>query len=758
MATYEESNATPGNTEEDLKIFETLCISSPEKNLVHGDEDMTHDMTTSLRSELAAVEYKRDRLSSELQEMKNTLRTRDQRVMELQVETDQLREQAARQNSIISSLKKRIQDLEDREKNLYSVQGRNEIMVQSLQRDVKYHEEKHREYEKKIRQMEHHMAEEIDLKERARLNLQDLVRRLAHALNSEFCDNKYHSSEMVIHKAEELVQEINRLRTKSTNIETHLTNVEVESKSCRDMLERSNIERDQLQRQINVQTTELDRLRQDKECLEMQYRVIEREVNELRDKLVNSNRNLTCATGNISTQETVICQLRDDLKNREEKLQRVQNELRHLLESLAILISTPNRFVESHENSIKDRIREILAENKDQILKIQSLKEKVGAASDSANRQSELVETSMIKMRNLEEDRAALEAKVHKLESELTSCELTKESLRRDKQNFTLFLERLGKSMQMDEISQEIGIDLQTEALLVRAEQLARLETDKLVDKTSVVYQLQRRVRTLREQLQRRDLHLDLLRRKLSLQEDGVRIKSILQAERDEANLRAKKFMKQLDRLQMQLADEKTRNRELSTQLTEAADYKIAALERSRKIEELQKRLVESEMLRTRYSRKFTMLKDQMRTTTESADQERSINDHSLQLLRDELSQVKQNLAEVTRRESQLQSFRVSVVKLISEPICTPDYEIISRLQKMVAAHRDFTMLSRRYDEPLETSPSRCTSIHPVHSVHPPRSPGSRCTRYDDSGFADPPDLHDIDDEYKRPVRSSLLP
>lgn len=77
-------------------------------------------------------------------------------------------------------------------------------------------------------------------------------------------------------------------------------------------------------------------------------------------------------------------------------------------------------------------------------------------------------------------------------------------------------------------------------------------------------------------------------------------------------------------------------------------------MERSRKIEELQKRLVESEMLRTRYGRKLTMVKDQIRTTTESADQERSINDHSLQLLRDELAQVKQNLAEVTRRESQV--------------------------------------------------------------------------------------------------------
>lgn len=48
------------------------------------------------------------------------------------------------------------------------------------------------------------------------------------------------------------------------------------------------------------------------------------------------------------------------------------------------------------------------------------------------------------------------------------------------------------------------------------------------------------------------------------------------------------------------------------------------------------------------------MAKEQMRTAAETADQERSINDHSLQLLRDELAQVKQNLSEVTRRESQV--------------------------------------------------------------------------------------------------------
>ncbi|XP_017798067.1 PREDICTED: trichohyalin [Habropoda laboriosa] len=717
-----------GTVEEELELLGTLCISSPRK-----EEAMNRDLTTTLRSEVAALEYKRDRLTSEVQELRGTVRSRDERVVELEVEVDQLREQAARQNAVVSSLRKRIQELEERERHLYGCQGRYEATMKGLERDSKYREEKIREYEKKVEELEERVSEEVESKERARSGFQEFARKLWNALSIE-CRETVSSSnpEIAVRKVEELAEEASRLRA-----------VEVDLRSCRDALDRSGTEKEQLQRQVSSQLIDLDRLRQDKECLEMRYRIAERELKEVRDKLANANRSVSSASGKISSQEASIGQLREDLKHREEKAQRVQTELRHLLESLAILISGPNRFVESEENAIKDRIREILAEKKDQALSIENLRERVSTATESTTRQGELIESTVAKMRNLEEERSSLEGKVRKLESELNGCELSKECLRREKQTFVTFLERLGKAMQMDEISEEMGVDLQTESLLVRAEQLARFETEKLVDK--------------REQLQRRDLHLDLLRRKLSLQEDSVRMKSLLQSERDEANLRARKLSKQTDRLQVQLSEEKSRNRELGAQLTEAADYKIAALERSRKIEELQKRLVESEMLRTRCNRKLTVLKEQMRATSETAEQERSINDHSVQLLRDELKQLKQNLSQVIKRESQLQSFRLSVVKLLSEPICSPDYEIISRLQKMVAAHRDFTMLSRRYDEPLETSPARCASVHPMHGDA--RSPGSRYTRYEDSGFADPPDLRDVEDEFaKRPVRSSLLP
>lgn len=41
--------------------------------------------------------------------------------------------------------------------------------------------------------------------------------------------------------------------------------------------------------------------------------------------------------------------------------------------------------------------------------------------------------------------------------------------------------------MQMEEISEEMGLDLQTESLVARAEQLARLETEKLADKVTLL-------------------------------------------------------------------------------------------------------------------------------------------------------------------------------------------------------------------------------------------------------------------------------
>ncbi|EFA02357.2 coiled-coil domain-containing protein 170 isoform X2 [Tribolium castaneum] len=737
MAAPPES-VTSGNTEEDWQIFEVLC-----KDNVMDDPEV--DVTTTLRSELAALKYKRDRLTSELSEMKSQLRSRDQRCIDLQVEADQLREQAARQNAIIASLKKRVHELEERERNLFAAQGRNEIAIQTLQRDNRYHEDKTKELEKKVRALELDLNSEEQKKESARLQLQDLIRRLSVALGLDLAESTHLTPESIVHKASELVQETSRLRNRSNNVQDSLASTELDLRTCRESLDRTLADKECLQRQSAAQVLEIDRLRQEKESLEIQQRVLERDLNEVKEKLAFSNRSLGSASGNIAQQESAICQLRDELKIREEKIQRLQSEHRHTLESFSILLSTPSRFVDSLESAIKDRIRDILTDNKDKETQIEALKDKLNHESQQLTRQSSLYDQANSRIRALEDEKNHLEARLHKADAEISAMELSRDGLKRDKTTFMNFLDRLARALNMDEISHDIGVDLHTESLLLRAEQLSRLESDKLVDKTALVYQLQRRVRNLREQVQRKDLHLDLLRRKLALQEDNIKTKCLLQNERDEANMRVKKLVKQVDRLQMQLSDAKSQIRDLNSQLAEAADYKITALERGRKIEDLQKRLIESETLRTKYNRKVTLLKDQVRQTGDTIEQERNISEHSLQLLRDELARVKDELSEVQRREAQLQSFKASIAKILGVALPMPDYELISRLQKLVDAHHDFTLVSRRYDDPVLRLATRSPTA------------GSRCTRtpdrsrYDDSGYTDAADIDDIDDDlFKR--------
>lgn len=175
-------------------------------------------------------------------------------------------------------------------------------------------------------------------------------------------------------------------------------------------------------------------------------------------------------------------------------------------------------------------------------------------------------------------------------------------------------------------------------------------------------------------------------------------------------------------------------------------------MERGRKVEELQKRLVESEMLRTRYNRKVNLLKDNLRSTGDAIEQERSMSEHSIHVLRDELSRVKEQLAETTRREAQLESLKASIAKILGAPLPTPDYELVSRLQKLVDAHHDFTLVSRRYDDPV----LRLTSRSPTPGVVSRMSRTPDRSRYDDSGYQDTGDIFDDDDDFLKKGRTGL--
>ncbi|KAG7306257.1 hypothetical protein JYU34_008857 [Plutella xylostella] len=90
-----------------------------------------------------------------------------------------------------------------------------------------------------------------------------------------------------------------------------------------------------------------------------------------------------------------------------------------------------------------------------------------------------------------------------------------------------------------------------------------------------------------------------------------------------------------------------------------------------------------------------------------------------------------------------IQPSRNSIAKLlgIALPASVSDLEMVSRLQKLIDAHHDFTVVSRRYDDPALL---RAASRSPPPSRSRTRTP-DRSLRYDDSGYADP--AFDLDEE-----------
>lgn len=191
-------------------------------------------------------------------------------------------------------------------------------------------------------------------------------------------------------------------------------------------------------------------------------------------------------------------------------------------------------------------------------------------------------------------------------------------------------------------------------------------------------------------------------------------------------------------------------------------------MERARKIDELQARVLCLESEKSRLISQLSSYKTRTRSAVDTSNDRRlrdeavinvnlflkfnqnysKLSFNILQNLREELARVKSALAEANHKLSQLQTFKTSVARLLHTRE-NPECEILQKLQTVCNAHQEFTLLSRRYetsspipdnncsrfDEPVPPSASQC---RPMSS----NSPAHR--RYIDSGFD-----HHFEDDFE---------
>ncbi|KAG5676485.1 hypothetical protein PVAND_006316 [Polypedilum vanderplanki] len=745
-----------GNSERDWEIFDILCqnidqVETP-CNIDHltGDH-LSHsiDLVTTLRSELAALTYKRDRLMNELSETKSSLCVKEN-------ECETLRAQSARQSALIMSLQQRLQATETREKNL---QARSEQTSHTLQREKRGLEEKVKEMCSKQRRLEIDLSAEESLREQAKQHLAELVRKLACCMGMDINDNL--TPDCVLSKTNDIVNELQRLRTKLAATCESLTTCEAELHSMRNA---SNTERCNLMAQI-------ESLKMITTGLEARFKTTERDLQLTRDRLTETDMGADKLREELRGFESRCCRLQSSLD-------RVQNDRIVFLKNIGSIINVS----EPCESLIKDKIREIMNENQTMHNQIHNMREQLNIET---TRLRETQETSQSRIRAEECQRATVEEKLEKTCSEL-------QMMRDEHLAMSEYLVRLARALCwsdcIDLPAHGGETHLLAEQLLERAEHLTiHKEHPDLCDKncydlptphhhhhhlpklrrerschdlpikevstceSSTIYSLQRKVRVLREQVQRRDLHLELLRRKIALLEDNARGKAILQTERDEALCRARRNNRQTEKTTHHLMEVKSQLADVKAQLADATDYKITALERARKIDELQGKILCLESEKSRLITQLSAYKTRARSAVDSSNDRRLRDDAIITNLREELGRVKAQLADANVKLTQLQTFRTTVARMLHTRE-HPECELLQKLQTVCNAHHEFTLLSKRYDTSPPPENNNCTQFDEPLPL-PTSSSAAQCRstspahrRYIDSGF----DHFEDDFEYSK--------
>lgn len=178
--------------------------------------------------------------------------------------------------ALITSLQQRLQATETREKNLHI---RSEQTSSTLQREKRGLEEKVKEMCSKQRRLELDISSEENLREQAKAHFVDLIRKLGCVLGMDVSENSHITSDCVLTKTNDVVNELQRLRSKLASTCESLTTCESELHGLRNA---STTERSHLSAQI-------ESLKTITTGLEARCKSTERDLQLTRDRLTETD-------------------------------------------------------------------------------------------------------------------------------------------------------------------------------------------------------------------------------------------------------------------------------------------------------------------------------------------------------------------------------------------------------------------------------------------------------------------------------------
>ncbi|XP_013067200.2 coiled-coil domain-containing protein 170-like [Biomphalaria glabrata] len=661
------------------------------------------DMT---RSELAAVQVKLDRAQAQIADFQREMESRDIKIKELQHLLDSSRETENRLGSMVASLRDKLAEYESRAGSYETVANRGEFTISTLQRENRELSDKIVDLEQRLRKKteDHELAESKLVTEGRRHN--ELLSQISSLLYTEDLTDPYGPSvDIVIRKLNDIIQENAMLKGKIMTMNEHLNETQLETKASRETIMRLVSEVGREQKHATRYTSDIENLRLERDNALAARRDLEREIDLLKERLDASHRALEATKNELQLKENRFSSLDRDLREKTHNVRSASTQFDLFREQLANLLSSADINVVPSEENVKESVRHLVTDRKELTLRLDEYENRVKHLTEQLDNELTIHRDMAQRCKRFEVEAADLAERLRSAEAELAAGDCLRDGFKFDKEKYLRGLQKLGEIMKMDRISLDLGLDLTMDALIARAEQLMKLEADALADKTSHVYNLQRKIKALKEQLESKDLHIDLLRKKMTNLEERMHGRIDIEKQRESESIRVQKLEKLVEKYKLQLQDSRHEVQNLKAQLLGSSELKVRTLEQRKDIEELAKQIEELEEIRKRQSRKISELKSTVDNTETTFQEKKVASENAVQALSSELRTTKNALDTLKYREKQLVDFRTVVARMLGLDINTlavPDYEIITRLEKLIQAHHATTFSTLSLEDALQ--------------------------------------------------------
>ncbi|XP_053760352.1 coiled-coil domain-containing protein 170 isoform X2 [Panthera pardus] len=581
------------------------------------------NVAESARSDLAATLVKFECAQSELRDLRSKMLSKEASCQALKAEMENYKENHARKSSLLTSLRHRVQELEEESAALATSKIRTEITAHTAIKE-------NQELKKKVAELDENLQKCLKENEENKKQVSKNCRRHEEFL-AQLCDcldpdkkNEKASDEDLILKLRELCKENAFVKGQIVTLEETVNVHEMEAKASRETIMRLVSEVNRAQKKAASCTEEKDKLGQDLLSAVETKEALEREVRLFQERLLAGQRVWDASKQELSLLKKSSCELEKSLEASMDATAASRNQHSSFREKVAALLGGNWGTIVPTEDAILERIREMTGQGE-------------------------------------------------------------------SRKSYLKFLDQLSEKMKLDQMAAELGFDMRLDVVLARTEQLVRLESNAVIENKTIAHNLQRKLKTQKERLESKELHVNLLRQKIAQLEQEKQVRSALAVERDEANLTLRKLQKKVERLQKELRVCRDSNAELKAQLADTHELKIKTLEQTKAIEDLNKSRDKLEKMKEKAEKKLMSVKSELDSTEHEAKEDKERARNMVEAVTSEMKTLKKSLEEAEKREKQLVDFREVVSQKLGlnmTSLALPDCEIIKCLERLIHLHR----------------------------------------------------------------------